>query len=103
MTEDTSTQTSTQTSKQVAKPTVNLSVTAHPSHYQDIVTNVLSWILKLAPIGAAISAQFTPADVTNEVNTGVDLFEQTAPIVIQIDGLAHQTPAPQPLAAPPAQ
>lgn len=85
-------------------PTVNVAVNSHPSHWPDILSNVLYWVLKLAPVGAAVATQFTPADVTNEINTGVGLANEIAPIVIQIDGLAHQTPpAPVPTQAAPAQ
>ena len=66
-------------------PTITVTASAHPSHWFDI----LQLILRLAPLGAAISANFTSPTVATEVTDGVLLGEQVTPIVIQIAGITH--------------
>ena len=73
----------------MSKPApIVLTATAHPSHWTDI----LNWILKLAPVGAAITANFVPPDTGNQITEGVQLAEQVTPIVIQIAGITPNVP-----------
>jgi hypothetical protein len=67
---------------------ITVTATAHPSHWADI----FALILKLAPLGAAITTSFTSPVVSAQINESVALAEQVAPIVIQIAGI---TPQPQ--------
>lgn len=64
-------------------PTVTINVTAHQSHWKSI----FDLIMKLAPLGSAVAANFTSPAVSQQIDASVQLAEQVEPIVIQIAGI----------------